>query len=151
MTRPTMIRRVVTGLDAAGKSTALIDGPVPETHPNAMTVWHTPEIPADNSGTADVAPPFTLDLIHNGGTVFMLCRIPPGAGAPMHATDTIDYLTIISGEITIELETGDVTLRPGDLCVDRGILHGWRNHGHEDAVYTVVTIPSLPVGGGRTG
>ena len=112
MIRP-MIRRVVTGLDAHGKSTAIIDGPLPETHPSAMTAWHTPTIPADNSGTADVIPPFTLDLIHNGGTVFMLCRIPPGAA--LSVTRTGD-----GGQTSSALRTG----LPQEHCYDLIYRHG---------------------------
>lgn len=145
-----MIRRVVTGLDPAGKSTAIIDGPVPELQPIALTVWHTPAVPADNSGSMDTAPSFSVDLIHGGGTVFLITRMPPGVHVPFHATDTIDYITMISGQVILELETGDVVLSAGDLCIDRGIVHGWRNEGPETALYSVVTIPSLPVGSGRT-
>jgi len=48
------------------------------------------------------------------------------------------------------LETGEVTLRAGDLIVDRGVIHGWRNDAGVPAVYASVTIPAKPVGQGRT-
>jgi mannose-6-phosphate isomerase-like protein (cupin superfamily) len=48
------------------------------------------------------------------------------------------------------VETGEVTLRAGDLIVDRGVIHGWRNDGVEPAVYVSVTLPARPVGLGRT-
>jgi quercetin dioxygenase-like cupin family protein len=143
------LRRVVTGLAPDGRSTVFLDAPMPPGE-IAATAWHTPAVPADNGGSADAAPPFTFDLMHNGGTVFMLVRMAPGHRADMHATDTIDYITMISGRMVLELETGEVALEPGTLCIDRGILHGWRNDGPEEAVYTVVTIPSRPVGKGST-
>ena len=76
----------------------------------------------------------------------------PGQDEPafMHATDTIDYLAVLKGEITMVLETGDVVLRAGDLIVDRGIVHGWRNDGAAEAAMISVTVPARPVGKGRT-
>ena len=52
--------------------------------------------------------------------------------------------------VVLALETGEVTLRPGDLIVDRGVIHGWRNDGAVPAVFASVTIPAKPVGAGRT-
>jgi mannose-6-phosphate isomerase-like protein (cupin superfamily) len=144
-------RRVVTGLDAEGRSCVLIDGPVPRHGPVANLVWRN-ALPADNSGTADEAVPYAMELLHDGGVNFILTELPPGLSgdAFMHATDTIDYLVVISGEVVLVLETGEVTLRAGDLIVDRGVIHGWRNDGAVPAVYASVTIPAHPTGKGRT-
>ena len=81
-----------------------------------------------------------------------MTELPAGLGgeAFLHATDTIDYLVMIAGEVVLALETGEVTLRPGDLIVDRGVIHGWRNDGAVPAVFASVTIPAKPVGAGRT-
>lgn len=147
-----MSRRVVTGLDAEGRSCVIIDGPVPQHGPVANLVWRTSSVPADNSGTADASDPYAMEMLHDGGTNFILTELPPGLGgeAFMHATDTIDYLVVISGEVVLVLETGEVALRAGDFIVDRGVIHGWRNDGAEPAIYASVTIPALPVGKGRT-
>jgi len=151
-----MSRCVVTGLDEAGKSCFIADGPAPPLGDTVSLAWRTAAVPADNT----VAPPTSehdspaagqlFEMMHGGGTTFMLVRMAPGARADFHATDTIDYITMLSGRMVLETETGETTLEPGDLCVDRGILHAWRNDGAEAALYTVVTIPSHPVGAGRT-
>jgi len=52
---------------------------------------------------------------------------------------------MISGQITFGVETGEVTLSAGDVLVDRGVVHSWRNDGNEDAVYTVVALPASPL------
>lgn len=147
-----MSRRVVTGLDAEGKSCVLFDGPVPAHGPVANLVWRSDRVPADNSGSADLAAPYDMAMLHDGGTNFILTEFPPGMGgdAFMHATDTIDYLVVISGEVVLVLETGEVTCGPGTLIVDRGVIHGWRNDGDVPAVYASVTLPAKPVGAGRT-
>jgi mannose-6-phosphate isomerase-like protein (cupin superfamily) len=146
------LRRVVTGLDAAGRSCVVFDGPVPRHSPVANLVWRTAAVPADNAGDEDAAAAYAMEMLHDGGTNFILTELPPGltGDAFMHATDTIDYLVVISGEVVLVLEAGEVRLRPGDLIVDRGVIHGWRNDGAEPAVYASVTIPARPVGNGRT-
>jgi mannose-6-phosphate isomerase-like protein (cupin superfamily) len=49
--------------------------------------------------------------------------------AGMHQTDTVDIVTIISGELIAVTETGETVLRPGDSLVQRGTVHTWRNRG----------------------
>jgi uncharacterized cupin superfamily protein len=44
-----------------------------------------------------------------------------------HTTQTVDYVMVLEGEIALELDTGEVTLRPGDCVVQRGTRHAWRN------------------------
>ncbi|MDG2002063.1 MAG: cupin domain-containing protein [Novosphingobium sp.] len=145
-------RRVVTGLDAQGKSCITIDAPVERHDPVVNLIWRTAGVPADNRGNQDAATPYDNATLHTGGTNFILTEMPPGLDgeAFMHATDTIDYLAVVSGEITLVLETEEVVLRAGDFMVDRGVIHGWRNDGEETAVYVAVTIPAKPLGKGRT-
>jgi uncharacterized cupin superfamily protein len=44
-----------------------------------------------------------------------------------HTTQTVDYVMVLEGEIALELDTGEVTLGPGDCVVQRGTRHAWRN------------------------
>ena len=48
--------------------------------------------------------------------------VPEGrrANAGMHQTDTIDVVTVISGEIWAMVETGETLVRAGDTVVQRG-------------------------------
>jgi len=148
MTEKKQYRRVVTGLDAQGRSCVVIDGPVPG---GAGLVWRTSEMPADNSGSRDTADvPYSMELMHSGGSNFIISAVPPGVPRFMHATDTIDYVYLVSGELVVELEVGEVVLRAGDCFVDRGVLHSFRNDGTESAVIVGVNVPAHPVGKGRT-
>lgn len=64
-----------------------------------------------------------------------------GDDAAMHATDTIDYEIILSGQVDIELPGGKMrTLKPGDLLVMAGVPHAWKNRYDEDCLYIAVTI-----------
>ena len=146
-------RRVVTGLDEQGRSAVLIDGPVPPPRgsiESAAFVWRTDSVPADNAGAADTAVPYELELLHAEGSNFAICAFPPHTDAFMHATDTIDYLVILQGRVTLVLETGEARLGAGDFVVDRGVLHGWRNEHDEPCIAAVVNLPAHPVGKGRT-
>lgn len=143
-------RRVVTGLDAEGRSCVIIDGEVPRHGGASALVWRSAAVPADNSGSEDMAAPYAMEMLHDGGSNFMLVELPVGMGRFMHATDTLDYLVVLSGRVVLELETEAVTLDPGDFIVDRGVPHAWRNDGPDVAVMASITLPALPVGKGRT-
>ena len=46
----------------------------------------------------------------------------------MHRTDTVDYLVVLSGEASLELDDGQtVRLSAGDCVVQNGTRHAWRS------------------------
>ncbi|WP_255325588.1 MULTISPECIES: cupin domain-containing protein [Sphingobium] len=64
---------------------------------------------------------------------------PNGFG--MHRTNTIDYDVVLNGEVWLELDDGAETLlRQGDVVVQGGTRHAWRNKSGEDAVMLFVLI-----------
>jgi hypothetical protein len=80
---PKPIRRVVTGHDAAGRSTFIIDAPSPHvfsrTKGSAIVheLWETAGTPADNRGSADaIARGHRLPPPKNG-SVFRVIEYPP--------------------------------------------------------------------------
>lgn len=58
----------------------------------------------------------------------------------MHTTDTIDFEYVISGEVWLELDDGEVHLRPGDTVIQNGTRHAWRNKGSEPCCMVVFLI-----------
>ncbi len=143
-------RRVVTGLDAEGRSCIILDGPVPRTAAGNQLVWRAASLPADNGGTTDTSVPFSIDHLKDGSAGFSIAELPVGIGRFLHATDTLDYLIILKGKISLEMEVGEVTLGPGDCVVQRGTMHAWRNDGPEAVTMASITLPALPVGNGAT-
>jgi mannose-6-phosphate isomerase-like protein (cupin superfamily) len=150
-------RRIVTGLDAEGRSAILFDDSKGfETGGGATEVallWQSREAPADNGGTADMATEGFSFTFATGATKCILVDIhptedlmPPG----MHATDTLDYAVILKGTLSLHLDHGEVEVGVGDVVVDRGVIHGWRNKGPEVARMLVVTVDAKPVGQGAT-
>ena len=135
-------RRVVAGLNADGRSCVLIDGPA------SRVIWSAQDSPADNSGTADAGG--GRFRFPTRGTQFVFADFPPGGGSMMHATDTLDYLVVLSGEVTFVTQSGETLLRAGDVLVDRGILHAWRNDSDQTCRIVNVLCPAHPVGDGAT-
>lgn len=46
----------------------------------------------------------------------------------MHRTVSLDYGIVIEGEIELILDSGETRLmRPGDIAIQRGTMHAWRN------------------------
>ena len=45
----------------------------------------------------------------------------------MQRTRTLDFCLVLEGEITLVLDTAEVTLRAGDTVVQRGTNHAWSN------------------------
>ncbi|HKU27874.1 MAG TPA: hypothetical protein VJQ54_20560 [Candidatus Sulfotelmatobacter sp.] len=59
----------------------------------------------------------------------------------MHATDTVDYMVLLEGELHLELD-GGVTkkLVPLDLVVQNGTRHAWRNRSNSSATALFVLV-----------
>jgi mannose-6-phosphate isomerase-like protein (cupin superfamily) len=103
--------------------------------------WAAPRPVAD---TADVTGRYTdLDLhLAPGETRFLHVEIAPGAQSPMHRTPHItDYLVAVSGTLTMVLEDGsEVPFTAGDVLVQLGGWHRWRNDGAEPFVMAGVIL-----------
>lgn len=67
------------------------------------------------------------------------CFEPDNPG--MHTTPTVDYGVVLGGEIVLDLDGGETAvLGPGDLVVQNGTRHAWRNEGTEPATVFFVLI-----------
>ncbi|MEU5339705.1 MULTISPECIES: cupin domain-containing protein [unclassified Streptomyces] len=59
----------------------------------------------------------------------------------MHTTPTVDYGVVLEGEIVLDLDGGETAaLGPGDIVVQNGTRHAWRNDGTEPATVLFVLI-----------
>ncbi len=149
------LRRVVTGHDAEGRAVVKIDAiaeNVISRRPghSSFVVWTTQGHPVDNSGDEDAAQR-EVGTALKGGTVFRIMKLDPGVAPRPHRTDSIDYLVVLSGAVTMELDVGKVELRAGDVLVQRGTFHNWVVEGDEPCIMAVVLIDAAPVtAGSRT-
>jgi hypothetical protein len=69
------------------------------------------------------------------------CRVDTSRHPLMHATPTVDYIMLLSGDAALLLDEGEpIALRPFDAVVQRGTNHTWLNTGCEDAVFLAVML-----------
>ncbi len=133
-------------------------------------VWNTDGASIDTRDAEDRAqPPFSL-VPQARGTKFLYFAVAPeeagarpedeekraaaafaayGAGharpetgkSPwMHRTKTIDYIILLSGEVTLLLDGEERDLKPFDVVIQRGTNHAWINRGMEPALLIAVLI-----------
>ena len=69
-------------------------------------------------------------------------RVDTTRNAAMHETDTIDYIILLKGDVTLILDEEEVKLQPHDVVVQRGTNHAWVNNGTEPALLIAVLIDS---------
>lgn len=70
----------------------------------------------------------------------------PNARHPnMHKTDSVDYIILLEGEVTLILDEGEVDMKPFDVVVQRGTNHAWSNRGDTIAVLAGILIDAEPV------
>jgi quercetin dioxygenase-like cupin family protein len=143
------VRRVVTGHDENGRAIVSIDEiskNIVQGRPgaHAAVIWTSEGFPVDNDGSADTSGRKVGTTLDNG-TVFRVVSFAPGVTPRNHRTDSIDYATVISGEIDMELDGTSVHLKAGDVLVQRGTIHNWVNKGTAPCVIAFVLVAAKPV------
>ena len=135
-------RRVVTGFNKEGKSCIKWDTEITPISRRPgfddIPLWATKKLPAET--TDDDPNDWKLGTSLAGGSVFRFGRYAPGNGPRWHVTDSVDYAICIAGEMIMELDEGSVHLKPGDVVIQRGTNHNWRNPGPGECVMAFVLI-----------
>jgi mannose-6-phosphate isomerase-like protein (cupin superfamily) len=132
-------------------------------------LWSTPEKPAVSGIVSDPIPSTTSLVPPPGETRFVKVVFPPDsvmeditdwasvgaeyaaklpgladkfeADSPgMHTTATIDYIVVLSGELWLELDGQEQRhLKAGDVVVQNGTRHAWRNRSdHPATIFSVM-------------
>jgi quercetin dioxygenase-like cupin family protein len=149
------VRRVVTGHDASGRAVVKIDEVAQNVESRrqgvaSSVIWSTDSFPVINEGDDDQGLRKTGTTLENG-TVFRVVRYEPGVVPRRHRTDSVDYAVVIAGEIDMELDGDTVTLKAGDVLVQRGTVHNWVNRSNDVAIVAFVLVAAKPVTiGGKT-
>ena len=163
-------RRVVTGLNGEGRSTIVNDG-LSDTRSftpgwTLNDIWQIDSLPPTAVTSHTLIPGESALAPVEGGFVWRLGMFPPDSAwdpasqyresldaisaqdaineddpPGMHVTDTLDIVTILSGEIYVVLEECETLLRPGDTVVQRGTKHTWSNRSEEPCVLVIGITP----------
>jgi mannose-6-phosphate isomerase-like protein (cupin superfamily) len=153
------VRRVVTGVDEQGRSTVVRDGDAfgGETWGEVWAVDPTLGLDAvvdPHEGPMVLDPPA-------GGLAWRVFSLPPDAVMRdrlrdvaavipgmepdgFHVTDTVDLVMVLDGDVSLELDTGEVDLHTGDCVVQRGTRHAWRNRSDEPVRMMAVMLSTRP-------
>jgi mannose-6-phosphate isomerase-like protein (cupin superfamily) len=147
---------VVTGFDATGKPVIVRRGEPPTVihagRYRTTELWVTDQTPPAASEADTSTRPWELEP-QPGGTCFRIVEIASGDDAAAepdaehetfqeaHATATLDYVTVISGQVTLLVGDEEVTLGPGDSVVQQpGVPHDWQNRSAEPVVMVGVLL-----------
>jgi len=144
------VRRVVTGVTPQGRSAIVSDGPAPTSW--CTEVWATSGEKPQGFDPPEIKPALMPPV---GGTRWRVVDLPPDAtirrtlatsavegvsADGWHTTNTVDYVFVLEGDITLEVDDGKAELHPGDCVVQRATNHRWRNHGTRPARMVAVMI-----------
>lgn len=145
------VRRIVTGHDAKGRAVIRSDDllpvePIPSGDAAFSLVWTTASVPADNNDETDGRLRDAGLTLHRG-SVIRIVDMVPGGQSPFHRSSSIDYGIVMSGAVELELDDGAITTaRAGDIIIQRGTVHLWRNPSASDVCrIAFVLIEAAPV------
>ncbi|MFF4357682.1 cupin domain-containing protein [Streptomyces sp. NPDC001604] len=93
-------------------------------------------MPNASGGGEGETTPQLQDAQIDAGSGFVDSFDPDRPG--MHISDSVDYVHVLSGEVVMELERGEITVRAGDVIIMRGGWHNWRNE--TDQPCTVASV-----------
>jgi len=57
----------------------------------------------------------------------------------MQKTRTLDLCVVTEGELTLVLDTQEVTVKQGEFVVNRGVNHAWSNRSGQPAVVVIAS------------
>ncbi|ATE64592.1 cupin domain-containing protein [Rhizorhabdus dicambivorans] len=138
---------MVTGRGADGRDAILQQGPIDPIAGMAGSAnqtrlhWATSDpVTLPHDGTDPVAGA-GMSMPAPGETLFLQLTLVPHSATPIHATPTLDYVAILSGELWLVMEDGGETrLTAGDTVVQNGTRHAWENRSAEPCTMMAVMV-----------
>jgi quercetin dioxygenase-like cupin family protein len=123
------VRRLVVGLDTAGRSCLVEEAPlnlkVARSGGHQLArVYETDSAPppaplAGHANFVDVG-------LGSGILRWIIIQFEPNIEFPMHQTDTIDCVLVLDGSVELELDDGLHLLETRDCVIIPAIDHGWK-------------------------
>jgi quercetin dioxygenase-like cupin family protein len=111
----------------------------------AVLAWTTGTFPSDNNDEFDGSRR-DVRSVTPGGTSLQFATIDPGKSSSHHRTVSLDYGIVLKGEIELELDNGVKTrCGEGDVIIQRGTIHTWRNPTDEPTTIAFVLLDATPV------
>jgi quercetin dioxygenase-like cupin family protein len=137
----------VTTIDRNGNPVVLLDDSPPSVdfgRTSANEIWVTSSTPPETRASGDAAAGQWALEPPQGGSIFRLATHQPGETVPIHATRTVDYVVVLTGELVLLLGDREILLTAGDTVVQRETPHGWANRSNEPCSVAAVLLSTLP-------
>jgi mannose-6-phosphate isomerase-like protein (cupin superfamily) len=140
------VRRIITANDAQGKSFIVSDQRITTGEFPSLfkTMGDNPLGPGAPGEMKEFLPTDAPQIEPSlGGSSFHYVTLPPWKPdmKPFwHRTLTVDYNILLAGELVLMVNSGEVTLRPGDVVVQRNTSHAWRNNSMTEPVHWVAVL-----------
>jgi hypothetical protein len=94
----------------------------------AWRVWESDEAVLPLTPRADE--PIVVGGGNQPRVLFYVTDFPPNSSGGMHTTDTVDFISVMAGEIVLTQDgAGEVVMRAGDVAVQEGGRHAWCTTG----------------------
>jgi quercetin dioxygenase-like cupin family protein len=77
--------------------------------------------------------------VEPGEIRWIVVQFSPDHLTVFHRTETVDFNTILAGEVILELKQGQVHLKSGDFILVNGVDHAWRTAKRGATLSCVVT------------
>lgn len=143
------VRRIVTGHDREGNAVIredkTMDTKVLGAEAEMVLAWTTDTFPSDNTDEFDGA---LRDVrrVSPGGSVLQFVTMHPHTASKHHRTHSLDYGIVLEGEVTLQLDGGKETVcRPGDVVIQRGTIHTWRNDADVPTKVAFILLDAAPI------
>ena len=148
------IRRIITGHDGEGVAQVMTDGLADNTRWSnsgaaSTLIWCTDGTPANipvGADFEDMGARIVGTQPPPHGSRFAVIEFPPGAPTAMHRTESIDYVICLEGEIDMDMDRSTVTMKAGDVMVQRGTNHSWVNRSAAPARVAFILLDANPLG-----
>ena len=167
------LRRIVTGNNQQGKSIVVSDEP-PFQFGTLTELWLTDRAPASYGSEDEIAGRQVRLEPPESGTIFRYftvnpedpalsrdelegqvaagfaaigaqhCRPDTTRSPRMHTTETVDYVVLLQGKVTLLLDEEEVDLNPLDVVIQRGTNHAWINRSDEPALLAAILVDGEP-------
>lgn len=124
------VRRLVSAHNEKGEAVVTRDtrlcGEIQKHGSAVKLLWSSSSVPADVESNEDQG------LVHTGlvnnGTVLRFVDLPPRCTGHMHRSISLDYITVMEGEVVLELDDGSkTTCKKGTVIVQQATMHAWSN------------------------
>jgi mannose-6-phosphate isomerase-like protein (cupin superfamily) len=109
--------------------------------PAGGSVFRIVDFPPASADQEKLDPKFMEQMVHGAGHGHGPSKFRAPSHPFMHRTNSLDYAIVMSGEIDMLLDDGEVVrLKSGDVIVQQGTNHAWINRGKEPCRIAFILI-----------